>query len=69
MKLDEIVLDNVQDVYYVSVKDDGVVLGRHVKMPRRSSITFQTRCGTVTIGGDVMFDSIRTFIDIHWSYF
>jgi hypothetical protein len=62
-------LDDVPDKYYVSVKDDGVVLADHAVLIQRATITFKTRCGTVSIGADRASVFSQGTLALNWSYF
>jgi len=53
-----IVLNKVQfnkeaaDVYWITITDEGVVLGSHLKIQQHDSLEFRTRCGIMTIGAE-----------------
>jgi len=61
--------DRELDKYYISVKDDGEILADHALLLQRDTLTFKTRCGTVSIGADrtSMFSSGT--LQLNWSYF
>ena len=62
-------IDDRPDKYYISVKDDGTVLGDHVLLIQNDTVNFKTRCGTVSIGANrkSMFSSGT--LALNWSYF
>lgn len=62
-------LDDTPDKYYISVKDDGTVLGEHVLLMQRDSVSFKTRCGTVSIGADRKSFLGGGTLRLNWSYF
>jgi hypothetical protein len=62
-------IDDTPDKYYISVKDDGEILADHALLMQRDTVSFKTRCGTVSIGADRkgMFSSGT--LALNWSYF
>jgi hypothetical protein len=62
-------LNDVPDKYYISIKDDGVVLAIHALLLQHDTITFKTKCGDVSIGADrkSMFSS--NSLTLNWGYF
>ncbi len=62
-------LNDVPDKYYISVKDDGVVLADHALLLQHDTVTFKTKCGDVSIGADrkSMFSS--NSLTLNWGYF
>jgi hypothetical protein len=62
-------LDNVPDKYTISVKDDADILADHVTLIQYSSLSFKTRCGTVTIGADRKSIFHHSILTVNWSYF
>jgi len=70
IQLDKIRLfDKVPDKYTISVKDDIDVLADHVVLVQYDTLSFKTRCGTVTIGADRKSMFSHGTITINWSYF
>jgi hypothetical protein len=61
-------IDDIPDKYYVSVKDDGAVLADHALLHQHDTVSFKTRCGTISIGADrgSMFNHM---LELNWSYF
>jgi hypothetical protein len=57
------------DKYYISVKDDGQILADHMLLLQYDSLTFKTKCGTISIGATrhSMFSSAA--LKLNWSYF
>ena len=62
-------LDNVPDKYTISVKDDADILGDHVVVAQYDTVSFKTRCGTVSIGADRKSMFHHSTLTVNWSYF
>jgi hypothetical protein len=62
-------LDKVPDKYTISVKDDADLLGDHVSLPQHDTVSFKTRCGTVSIGADRASIFQNGTLKLNWSYF
>lgn len=62
-------LDNVPDKYTISVKDDADVLADHVVVAQYDTVSFKTRCGTVSIGADRKSMFHHNTLTVNWSYF
>jgi hypothetical protein len=62
-------LADVPDKYYISVKDDGEILTDHALLIQRDTISFKTRCGTVSIGADRGSIFSQGTLALNWSYF
>jgi hypothetical protein len=62
-------LDKDPDKYTISVKDDNDVLGDHVVLTQYDTISFKTRCGTVSIGADRKSMFHHNTLTVNWSYF
>ena len=70
VQLDKIkLLDKTPDKYTISVKDDLDVLADHVVLVQYDTLSFKTRCGTVTIGADRKSMFSHGTITVNWSYF
>ncbi len=61
--------DDVPDSYTISVKDDGQLLADHVILPQFDTVSYKTRCGTVTIGADRKSMFHHSTLTVNWSYF
>jgi hypothetical protein len=61
--------DNVPDKYIISVKDDNDLLADHVVLTQYETLSFKTRCGTVSIGADRKSVFHHSTLTINWSYF
>jgi hypothetical protein len=61
--------DNVPDKYVISVKDDNDLLADHVVLTQYETLSFKTRCGTVSIGADRKSVFHHSTLTIKWSYF
>jgi hypothetical protein len=62
-------IDDRPDKYYISVKDDGTVLGDHVLLIQNDTVNFKTRCGTVSIGANRKSMFSNGTLTLNWSYF
>jgi len=62
-------LDKDPDRYTISVKDDNDVLADHVVLTQYDTLSFKTRCGTVTIGADRKSMFHHDTLTVNWSYF
>ncbi len=62
-------VNDTPDKYYISVKDEGVVLADHVMLAQYDSLNFKTRCGTLAIGADRKFSFSAKLVALNWSYF
>ncbi len=70
VQLDKIkLLDKVPDKYTISVKDDADLLADHVILTQYDTLSFKTRCGTVTIGADRKSMFSHGTLVVNWSYF
>jgi hypothetical protein len=70
VQLDKLKLfDKAPDKYTISVKDDLDVLADHVVLVQYDTLSFKTRCGTVTIGADRKSMFTHGTITVNWSYF
>jgi hypothetical protein len=70
VQLDKIkLLDKVPDKYTISVKDDADLLADHVILTQYDTLSFKTRCGTVTIGADRKSMFTHSTLVVNWSYF
>ncbi len=70
VQLDKIkLLDKVPDKYTISVKDDADLLADHVILTQYDTLSFKTRCGTVTIGADRKSLFSHGTLVVNWSYF
>jgi hypothetical protein len=70
VQLDKIkLLDKVPDKYTISVKDDADILADHVVLIQHDTLSFKTRCGTVTIGADRKSIFQHGVLTVNWSYF
>ena len=70
VQLDKLkLLDNVPDKYTISVKDDGDLLADHLILIQYDTLSFKTRCGTVTIGADRKSIFHHNTLTVNWSYF
>ncbi len=70
VQLDKIkLLDKVPDKYTISVKDDADLLADHVILTQYDTLSFKTRCGTVTIGADRKSMFNHSTLVVNWSYF
>lgn len=70
VRLDKIKFkDKDPDKYYISVKDEGELLADHILLLQRDTVSFKTKCGTVSIGADrkSLFGGVTLALD--WSYF
>jgi hypothetical protein len=62
-------IDDKPDKYFISVKDDGAVLADHALLMQRDTVSFKTRCGTVSIGADRKSIFSQGELALNWSYF
>ncbi len=62
-------LDDDPDKYTISVKDDSDLIADHVVLVQFDTLTFKTRCGTVTIGADRKSMFHKSVLTVNWSYF
>jgi hypothetical protein len=70
VQLDKIkLLEKDPDKYTISVKDDDTVLADHVILAQYNTLSYKTRCGTVTIGADRKSMFHHSTLTITWSYF
>jgi hypothetical protein len=70
IQLDKVkLLDNIPDKYTISVKDDTDILADHVVLVQYDTLSFKTRCGTVTIGADRKSMFNHSTLTVNWSYF
>jgi hypothetical protein len=70
VQIDKIkLLDNVPDKYTISVKDDADILADHVVVAQFDTVSFKTRCGTVSIGADRKSMFHHNILTVSWSYF
>jgi len=65
----EKLLDDDPDKYTISVKDDADLIADHVILVQFDSVSFKTRCGTVTIGADRKSMFHHGVLTVSWSYF
>ena len=65
----EKLFDNDPDKYIISVKDDADLIADHVLLVQFDSVSFKTRCGTVTIGADRKSMFHHGVLTVSWSYF
>ena len=61
--------ENVPDSYTISVKDDADLLADHVLLEQFDTVSYKTRCGTVTIGADRKSMFHHSILTVNWSYF
>ena len=70
VQLDRIkLLEKDPDKYIVSVKDDDTILADHALLVQYNTLSYKTRCGTVTIGADRKSMFHHSTLTINWSYF
>jgi hypothetical protein len=70
IQLDRVkLLDDVPDKYTISVKDDADLLADHVVLTQYDTLSFKTRCGSVTIGADRKSVFHHSMLTVNWSYF
>jgi hypothetical protein len=62
-------IDEKPDKYFISVKDDGTILADHALLMQRDTVSFKTRCGTVSIGADRKSIFNQGELTLNWSYF
>jgi hypothetical protein len=62
-------LDNVPDKYTISVKDEADVLADHMILIQYDTLSFKTRCGTLSIGADRKSMFSHGTLALNWSYF
>jgi hypothetical protein len=62
-------LDKDPDRYTISVKDDNELLADHVVLTQYDTLSYKTRCGTVTIGADRKSMFHHDTLTVNWSYF
>ncbi len=70
IQLDKVkLLDDDPDKYTISVKDDSDLIADHVVLIQYDTLSFKTRCGTVTIGADRKSMFHKSVLTVNWSYF
>jgi hypothetical protein len=70
IQLDKLkLLDDDPDKYTISVKDDSDIIADHVVLVQYDTLSFKTRCGTVTIGADRKSMFHHSVLTVNWSYF
>jgi hypothetical protein len=70
IQLDRIkLLEKDPDKYTISVKDDDTILVDHAVLVQYDTLSYKTRCGTVTIGADRKSMFHHSTLTINWSYF
>ncbi len=62
-------INDTPDKYYISVKDNGVVLADHVLLRQYDTVTVKTACGNVSIGADRKSFFGGSTLALNWSYF
>ena len=70
VRLDKVkFIDDTPDKYTISVKDDGEVLADHVVLLQHDTLSFKTKCGSVSIGADRKSFFGHGTLALNWSYF
>ncbi len=70
IQLDKIkLLDKSPDKYTISVKDDGNILADHMILVQFDSVSFKTRCGSLTIAANRKSMFQHDTLTVNWSYF
>jgi hypothetical protein len=62
-------INDTPDKYYISIKDNGVVLADHVLLRQFDTVTVKTACGNVSIGADRKSFFGGHTLALNWSYF
>jgi len=70
VRLDKVkLIKDDPDKYTISVKDEGEILADHAVLHQFDTLSFKTRCGTVSIGATRKSVFSGGTIKLNWSYF